>query len=167
MDAINSYLKIGAVKRNACGKEIDTWEGDLTQEELADKFGRVMRFCAETNFPDSKFLIENYSHEFLVSCGVYVNAVGNAKPCKNRVTIMGNSDVTITYGSYDVAALFVRNDSTVNISVAKRAIVHVMAYNNATVNIENLSTESSVKVFSFGNDTKVYTKGNVKTFKYE
>lgn len=162
MDSINSYLKVGAIKLDACGKEIDTWESNLSKEELANKFSRAMHFCAEKNFPDSNFLVENYDHEFLVSCGVYVNAVGYARPTAKRVTVMGNSDVSMRFCGYDVVALFVRNDSKVNISVSNRAIVYVRAYDDAVVKIDNLSKESSVKVFKNSKSAKIHTSGNVK-----
>lgn len=160
MDALNTYLKIEAVKLGACSKPIDNWKESLTADELFEKYKKNLHFSLKTEFPSVEWIKSHFDEETRERNDIYIDYEGEIDIDGKFCIVMGKSDVVINLKGYDVGTVYVRHDSKAVISVCDHSIGFVRVCDNADVKVHQ-EGESKAKVRRYGDESRLETEGNV------
>lgn len=161
MDAINSYLKFEAMKKGLCKQWTEEWTSDCDAAELADKYKRGLDFCIKNDYPSKEFLTSTFGEDVLKENGIYVGVEGfEDVPGSGIFVVQHSSKGKLVFKDYDVATIWVRHDSEVDIQVKNYAIAIIHVLDTAKVNIVGTSSNTAT-VRTHGNDTNVSYMGNV------
>ena len=120
--ALNYGLCIGWQKMFDDVKDKDT---------LVQMYVRGIDFCFSNNYPTSGYIEQNFKG-ICEKYGVYVNEQAELTNCR-KVVFVGECSGKLKYNSYEVAQVFVKDSSTIEIEATDHAIVTVDCFDNAVI----------------------------------
>lgn len=156
---INRELRAQAVKLGLCGQWQKKWDRDLTQEELVELYVDGIDFGIRHDWPSAEYMAKNFDHEVLHENGVWVNEEAE-ESFKGRMVLNGSCAGDLHFGGIDVVTIYVRHTSSVRIVVDGYAMVFVMLYDKASVEIVNRSVRKQ-KVITYSDGCSVTYSGDV------
>lgn len=127
-----------AVKQGVC-KEWAEKIKTATIEELSKMFFLGSDWALKNNFPSVE-LLEKYNAE---QYGLIYNGTGLYS--MEKLAFFGNSNANIVYSGFDVADVYLRHNSKVEICASGNAIVYVTICDDAEIDV-NKKDESTVFV---------------------
>lgn len=121
-------------------------------DQLAEMYIGGLDFCLENNFPSNKFIEKHFKGK-MEHKGIYLNDQGNVSG-KRRVVLLGNSCCTANLKGYDASSIYIKNTSTLALTVADNAFASITVHDKGSVNI--LATgEAKVCVYNYGGNVHV------------
>lgn len=157
---VSKELRSQARELGLCDEWYSAWSDDSTFDELIDKFITGYDFCVEKDWPDPKYVIENFPLECLRANGVFCDDVFTVSD-KRNVVVFGDSSVNLYYSDFSFGDVRVRHTSSVTAKIDALAVVHIHAYDNAYVNVE-AENGAKVTLFVHSKDVKYVLSGSVK-----
>lgn len=155
---VGKEIALEAKKSNLCQPWFKEMMGVTNYERLAKMYFDGSDWAMEKDFPNVELLRKHKGgiepHNLLVDViGRYDNF--------SKVAFFGNSDIECVYTDYQVAQIYVRHDSKMQLTAKYNSIVYVNILDNAELVID-CQDNAQVIVFEYGNNTKIAYKGNVK-----
>lgn len=158
---INKMLKAKAMNLGLCRQWTDEWSLESDFETLVDKYKRGLDFCIEHNYPSNELIKTMFDRDALIENHIYVDENLDVSNCKSDIyVIQGDSDVSITFGDYCVATIFVRHSSKVSIVCKDHARVFVRLYDMCSAHVYQ-HNESKVFVKRHSDDVSLTTMGKI------
>lgn len=156
---LSEVLKSQAKRLGACDKGLDNLE-KLNEQELINRYLHFVEFSIERNFPDNKFIKENFSEELLHKNNIYVDSFVDRRNPRTVVVLQGKTTGNLYYDSWTTADIYVRHDCDITIDCSRFSKVFINVYDNAKVKIIQRDS-SSVYVYHYSDKCKITTYGDV------
>lgn len=161
MEHLNSYLKVKAIELGLCKEWTEAWEPSHSYAELIDKYKRGIDFCIEHDYPSNEVIKAHFPEEELLFHHVYVDQIGVVDGHRSDTyVIQGSSKVTLEFHRYEVAMIYVRHASELNLIVGGHARVFVRLFDDASVSAEQME-QSHVFVRKASENAKVDYVGKI------
>lgn len=161
---VSRELREQARALGLCDEWYGAWRDDCTYDELIDKMITGYDFCVDNDWPDPKYVRENFPLDCLRANGVFCNDSFSMSDMRN-VVVFGRSNVKLYYSDYSFGDVRVRHTSHVSVSVDAIAIVHIHVYDNASV-VVDAEEGAKVTVFLHSDSVRYTVSGDVKVRRY-
>ena len=128
---LRTDLKNKAISKGLC----QPWQRKFNQvkdkEELIKMFLAGIDFCIINNYPTPEYIEANFKG-MCEKLGVYVNEEAVLHNVRKLVFI-GNCSAQLSYDSYEVAQIYVKDNSIVHVKADDHAIIMVDCFDNSKV----------------------------------
>lgn len=128
------------LKNKAIGKGLCTpWQRKFNhvsdKEELVRMYLRGIDFCIMNNYPTPEYIEANFKG-MCEKFGVYVNEEAVLHNVR-KLVFVGDCSARLSYDSYEVAQIYVKDNSVVHVKSDDHAIVMVDCFDSSTVIAES------------------------------
>lgn len=144
-----------AKKKGIC-KEWAEKIKNASEKQLAQMFFDGSDWAFENDFPTRELL---EAHPNAMDYGLHLDAEKGKYKGVERLAFFGNSHANLIYDDFEVAEVYARHNSEIEIKASDNTIVFVSVEDNASVHVE-CTDKAFVKVSRFngkisGNPTKI------------
>lgn len=134
-ESLSDRMKREAIELGLCEEWQGEWQGELTKDEMAERYVRGIDFCIEHGFPDNETIKREFG-EVARKHGVHVDEDVSLTD-EPTVILNGGCSGVLRYTGYNIGTIYVRHQSDVRIIVEDLAQVFVELYDGAHVDVEN------------------------------
>ncbi len=120
---------------------------------LVQMYMRGIDFCFSNDFPTVDY-IERHFRGICEKYGLYVNETAELHNVR-EAAFVGRCEARCRYDGYEVAALYVKDQSELRVAASERAIVTIDCFGDSRVRIE-ASEGAQVNVYQYGNSEVDY-----------
>lgn len=147
IEQIKRELKAAALRHDLCGPWQQMLDRAADKATLVQMYMRGIDFCFGRDFPSVEYLVQHFKGE----CEAYGLRVDEAFRARNirKAALVGSCDASLSYDSYEVAQLFVRHDSRVQLDARGHSIITVDCFDRSRIDIR-AAEESQVTVYRYG-----------------
>ena len=159
MNKVNKELRNKAVSLGLCDTWQKKWMKDKTPQQLIDMYKKGIDFCLESNYPDNKFIKENFTKDILSKNNMFVNEDFYVLNPENDCVILGESQGKLIFDGYAVRDIYINGNADVEIEASGFAKIFVNVYDDAQV-VVTQKKNSVIHVYKHGTG-EVLSVGNV------
>lgn len=120
---------------------------------LVQMYMRGIDFCFSNDFPTVAYIEKNF-RGICEKYGLYVNETAELHNVR-EAAFVGRCEARCRYDNYEVAALYVKDQSELAVVATGRAIVTIDCFGDSRVRIE-AAEGAQVNVYQYGNSTVEY-----------
>lgn len=159
IELLNRAMRAEARGLGLCDQWFGEWADDADVDELLNKYTRGIDFVIGKKFPGNDVLKKYATKEKLHEHGIYIDEKVDKTATNSPSTILnGTCDGKLTYGSFSVANIYVRDSCDITIEVFDFAKVFVEVYDDARVSFIN---RGNSRCFVYQHGGEVKTQGDV------
>ncbi len=159
MNKVNKELRNKAVSLGLCDTWQKKWMKDKTPQQLIDMYKKGIDFCLESNYPDNKFIKENFTKDILSENNMFVDEDFYVLNPENDCVILGESQGKLIFDGYAVRDIYINGNADVEIEASGFAKIFVNVYDDAQV-VVTQKKNSVIHVYKHGTG-EVLSVGNV------
>lgn len=159
MNKVNKELRNKAVSLGLCDTWQKRWMKDKTPQQLIDMYKKGIDFCLESNYPDNKFIKENFTKDILSKNNMFVDEDFYVLNPENDCVILGESQGKLIFDGYAVRDIYINGNADVEIEASDFAKIFVNVYDDAQV-VVTQKKNSVIHVYKHGTG-EVLSVGNV------
>jgi len=159
MNKVNKELRNKAVSLGLCDTWQKKWVKDKTPQQLIDMYKKGIDFCLESNYPDNKFIKENFTKDILSKNNMFVDEDFYVLNPENDCVILGESQGKLIFDGYAVRDIYINGNADVEIEASDFAKIFVNVYDDAQV-VVTQKKNSAIHVYKHGTG-EVLSVGNV------
>lgn len=159
MNKVNKELRNKAVSLGLCDTWQKKWIKDKTPQQLIDMYKKGIDFCLESNYPDNKFIKENFTKDILSKNNMFVDEDFYVLNPENDCVILGESQGKLIFDGYAVRDIYINGNADVEIEASDFAKIFVNVYDDAQV-VVTQKKNSVIHVYKHGTG-EVLSVGNV------
>ena len=159
MNKVNKELRNKAVSLGLCDTWQKKWMKDNTPQQLIDMYKKGIDFCLESNYPDNKFIKENFTKDILSKNNMFVDEDFYVLNPENDCVILGESQGKLIFDGYAVRDIYINGNADVEIEASDFAKIFVNVYDDAQV-VVTQKKNSVIHVYKHGTG-EVLSVGNV------
>lgn len=159
MNKVNKELRNKAVSLGLCDTWQKKWVKDKTSQQLIDMYKKGIDFCLESNYPDNKFIKENFTKDILSKNNMFVDEDFYVLNPENDCVILGESQGKLIFDGYAVRDIYINGNADVEIEASDFAKIFVNVYDDAQV-VVTQKKNSVIHVYKHGTG-EVLSVGNV------
>lgn len=159
MNKVNKELRNKAVSLGLCDMWQKKWVKDKTPQQLIDMYKKGIDFCLESNYPDNKFIKENFTKDILSKNNMFVDEDFYVLNPENDCVILGESQGKLIFDGYAVRDIYINGNADVEIEASDFAKIFVNVYDDAQV-VVTQKKNSVIHVYKHGTG-EVLSVGNV------
>lgn len=159
MNKVNKELRNKAVSLGLCDTWQKKWMKDKTPQQLIDMYKKGIDFCLESNYPDNKFIKENFTKDILSKNNMFVDEDFYVLNPENDCVILGESQGKLIFDGYVVRDIYINGNADVEIEASDFAKIFVNVYDDAQV-VVTQKKNSVIHVYKHGTG-EVLSVGNV------
>lgn len=159
MNKVNKELRNKAVSLGLCDTWQKKWMKDKTPQQLIDMYKKGIDFCLESNYPDNKFIKENFTKDILSKNNMFVDEDFYVLNPENDCVILGESQGKLIFDGYAVRDIYINGNADVEIEASDFAKIFVNVYDDAQV-VVTQKKNSVIHVYKHGTG-EVLSVGNV------
>lgn len=159
MNKVNKELRNKAVSLGLCDTWQKKWMKDKTPQQLIDMYKKGIDFCLESNYPDNKFIKENFTKDILSKNNMFVDEDFYVLNPENDCVILGESQGKLIFDGYAVRDIYINGNADVEIEASGFAKIFVNVYDDAQV-VVTQKKNSVIHVYKHGTG-EVLSVGNV------
>lgn len=159
MNKVNKELRNKAVSLGLCDTWQKKWVKDKTPQQLIDMYKKGIDFCLESNYPDNKFIKENFTKQILSKNNIFVDEDFYVLNPENDCVILGESQGKLIFDGYAVRDIYINGNADVEIEASDFAKIFVNVYDDAQV-VVTQKKNSAIHVYKHGTG-EVLSVGNV------
>lgn len=159
MNKVNKELRNKAVSLGLCDTWQKKWVKDKTPQQLIDMYKKGIDFCLESNYPDNKFIKENFTKDILSKNNMFVDEDFYVLNPENDCVILGESQGKLIFDGYAVRDIYINGNADVEIEASDFAKIFVNVYDDAQVVVIQ-KKNSVIHVYKHGTG-EVLSVGNV------
>lgn len=134
---LKTDLKNKAISKGLCTPWQRKFNHVTDKEELVKMYLSGIDFCIINNYPTPEYIETNFKG-MCEKFGVYVNEEAVLHNVR-KLVFVGNCSAKLSYDSYEVAQIYVKDGSIVRIKADNHAIVMVDCFDNSKVIAETLN----------------------------
>jgi hypothetical protein len=116
-------------------------------------------FCLESNYPDNKFIKENFTKDILSKNNMFVDEDFYVLNPENDCVILGESQGKLIFDGYAVRDIYINGNADVEIEASDFAKIFVNVYDDAQV-VVTQKKNSVIHVYKHGTG-EILSVGNV------
>ena len=147
MDILNEELRNRAIECGLCAKWQTEWDSNRTPQELIEMWKRGIDFGIAHDFPSNDFIKSNFDRTLLHKNLIFVDEYLNLEDAPSGVYVInGNCRGTLRFRDWNVATIYLRHNSEINIIAEGESKVFVKQYDYSMVAICELE-EAVVRVY--------------------
>ncbi len=144
---ISDELREMAVQNGLCTQWQNSW-GQPSDDELCQMYLRSLDFCIEHDYPSVEYMKEHFGG-VMQKHGIYVDdKIKLSNP--RKIVCNGKTDGAVSFDGFAVGLIYARHNSNISVDVRGRAIVNIICYDNASVNVWNRSDKARVHILLHG-----------------
>jgi hypothetical protein len=159
MNKVNKELRNKAVSLGLCDTWQKKWMKDKTPQQLIDMYKKGIDFCLESNYPDNKFIKENFTKDILSKNNMFVDEDFYVLNPENDCVILGESQGKLIFDGYAVRDIYINGNADVEIEASDFAKIFVNVYDDAQV-VVTQKKNSVIHVYKHGTG-EILSVGNV------
>jgi hypothetical protein len=159
MNKVNKELRNKAVSLGLCDTWQKKWVKDKTPQQLIDMYKKGIDFCLESNYPDNKFIKENFTKDILSKNNMFVDEDFYVLNPENDCVILGESQGKLIFDGYAVRDIYINGNADVEIEASDFAKIFVNVYDDAQV-VVTQKKNSVIHVYKHGTG-EILSVGNV------
>ena len=156
---LNKSLREKAISNGLCAQWQRDWKKDWDVEEMISKFFKGLDFFLKNRFMSNEFMKDNFDIDVRRSHNVLVDDDYQLSNPKQSL-ITGNSNARINVDSWNVATIYIIDNSFTKVIAKENAFVMVHVLDSAQVNVTQ-EGDSKVFVYVHSKDSVVITTGKV------
>lgn len=128
---LKTDLKNKAIKKGLC----QLWQRKFNQvedkEDLVKMFLAGIDFCFSNNYPTPEYIEANFKG-VCEKLGVYVNEEAVLRNVR-KLVFVGNCSAELSYDSYEVAQIYVKDNSELTIEATDHAIITIDCFDRSAI----------------------------------
>lgn len=133
LKVIIGELVAEASRKGICGEWKQMMRGAKSLDTLVQMYVRGIDFCVNEHFPSPEYMEANFKG-VCERYGVYVNEQVEAKNARRGV-FCGHTTGRVEYDGYEVAVLYVKDESEIEVEAGDHSIVTIDCFDRAKVTV--------------------------------
>lgn len=143
-----------------CDEWYGKWVDDCSKDELINKMYAGIDFVIEHHWPSNDVIKARFDINTLRRRNVFVDDKRSFVNARESL-ILGKSDITARYNAWQHGVIYVRDDSTLNLTAKNYSFVLVHVYERAVVNAVQ-EGKARIAIVKHSSDTTITTSGDVR-----
>lgn len=160
MNELNKELKQQAVALGLCDSWQNNWRKDWTQEKMVEMMFRGLDFCLKHHWPSNDYIIKHFERDFCRRNNVFVNDK-YSKVNPKQSLILGTSEITLRYNTWNYGNIHVRDNSSVNLTARNGSFVIVHLYESAQLKAEQFD-KAKIVIVKHSDKVKIISSKAIK-----
>ena len=138
-----------AARQDACRAGLDKLAGMTDRNDMVNLYLENIDFCLSKDFPENAFIAANFG-DIINDWGIYLD---NSFEFLNRpkIVLLGASHGRVRIDGYNVAEIFVKHDSVIDLTASGNAFVMVDMFDDTILEI-HASDRAKVCVNHYGGE---------------
>lgn len=161
---LRNDLKGNAISKGLCTPWQRKFNHVTGKEELVMMYLAGIDFCIINNYPTPEYIEANFKG-MCEKFGVYVNEEAVLHNVR-KLVFVGDCSASLSYNSYEVAQIYVKDDSVVHLKADDHAIVMVDCFDNLRVIAEAVNGARIIVNKYLGAEVE-FIEGDVKVVEHK
>lgn len=143
-----------------CDEWYGKWQDDCSPDELITKMYAGMDFVIEHHWPSNDAIKTRFDLNTLRRRNVFVDDKRSFVNARESL-ILGNSNITARYNAWQHGVIYIRDNSTLQLTAKNFSFVLVHVYDNAIVNATQ-EGKARIAIVKHSADVKITTAGDIR-----
>ena len=153
LNVVVGELVAEASRKGICGEWKQRMQEAASLDVLVQMYVRGIDFCVNRHFPSTEYMEANFKG-VCERYGVYVNERAEVKNARRGVFV-GHTTGTAVYDGYEVAALYVKDESEITVDADEHSMVTLDCFDRSKVTVK-ARNGSKVTVNLYGSAVAEY-----------
>lgn len=162
MNKLSNTIKEMALAANACGKVMDSWTDEMTDDSMVRLFVEQSNFCLSEGVPSIDFIRTHFSKELLHAHAIYIDESVEGMEVEGKAIFLGNCTGDVLVLPWKVADIQVAGDSRISVLCGLRTIVHVGIFDKCNIKVDSSAPYSVAYVHKYADDIDISAVGDVR-----
>lgn len=160
VERINETLFESAKSLGMCRDGVNEWPQCKGLEQLCEHYFEGIEFIINhPGWPSDEWLVDTIGKKNLEANGIFINASVNIN-IPGHAVFNGTCDGKVLCDGFSAPELYIRGNSSIELTASDGAIVHVSTYDNAKLTVK-CGQFATVYVYKYGGTVK-NTEGDGK-----